>query len=585
MPVQENQPFLVPRNYLYWYILVAVPFVCLAAVLAYLWLHRCGECRAQQSQRQLTFITVNDVYQLDGVAGGIKGGLNRLRTLRTWIERDAPNAILLHAGDFLAPSLTSKVFKGEHMIDVLNHMDGDGAAFDKRMFVVFGNHEFDDSRCDTENAVLNKRVADSQFTWLNANLDFSGCSGMKSLATQSKVVRDGVVLDVNGIKLGLFGIGLTPGKMNGEPASDKYPVYQDEGEAARRSIKYLRDNGAEFVVGVTHLPWQDDQNLIATLGSNGLDLIVGGHDHSNMVLRDKDQLARAFKADADARTVWRIDVDMSVPGKPVVRPQLISLNEAIPPDPDVQKRSQSWSDRAEAAICDKVRHSNDPLCLWEVVGSTQTPIDLEESDSRTDETAFGDWLADLLIEKTGADVGIVNSGSLGLDDELPPGRLQVRTIVDIFRYDDIVAVRAFPAKMVCAGLRRGFSTPGSGAWPHVGGVQVDILKAKQYAVTVRSFTKKPQLDCDSDETIKVASVPFVLCGNDGYPFKPRDTVPPGKKCEDMLKDNPLDEPTENKRPGTTLSRMAEQAIRAAGDTGIAPRKDGRIRFTNPASAK
>ena len=356
-------------------------------------------------------------------------------------------------------------------------------------------------------------------------------------------------------------------------------------EAARRSIKYLRDNGAEFVVGVTHLYWQDDQNLIATLGSSGLDLIVGGHDHINMVLRDKDNVARAFKADSDARTVWRIDVDMSLPGKPVVRPQLISLNEAIPSDPAIQKLAQSWSDRAEAIICDKIKHSDNPFCLGEIIGSTQTPIDLEESDSRTDETAFGDWLADLLIEKTGADVAMVNSGSLGLDDELPPGRLQLRTIVDIFRYDDIVAMRSFPAQMVCAALRRGFSAPGSGAWPHVGGVQVDILKAKQYAVTVRSFTKKPQLDCGSDEMIKVVSVPFVLCGNDGYPFKPRDNIPPGKKCEDMLKDNPLDDLTENKRPGIMLSRMAEQAIRAAGDTGIAPRKDGRIRFTKPAPAK
>ena len=304
-----------------------------------------------------------------------------------------------------------------------------------------------------------------------------------------------------------------------------------------------------------------------------------------MVLQDKDHLARAFKADSDARTAWRIDVDLSRPGKPVVRPQLISLNEAIPPDPDIQKLSQSWSDRAEAIICDKVRHSDDPFCLGEIVGSTQTPIDLEESDSRTDETAFGDWLADLLIEKTGADIAIVNSGSLGLDDELPPGKLQVRTIVDIFRYDDIVALRSFPARMVCAALRRGFSAPGSGAWPHVGGVQVDILKTKPYAMTVRSFTKKPQLDCDSDEMIKVASVPFVLCGNNGYLLKPPDNIPPGKKCEDILKDNPLDDLTGNKRPGTTLSRMAEQAIRAAGDTGIAPRKDGRVRLIDPATVK
>src|SRR3954452_21395724 len=123
----EPDSFTIRRDYWIWFALILTWLVM--AVLAILYF--CGSTRStSQSQRRLTFITVNDVYQLEGVAGGIKGGLNRLRTLRTWIEQDGANAILLHAGDFLAPSLTSKVFKGEHMIDVLNPMDGDGAAFD-----------------------------------------------------------------------------------------------------------------------------------------------------------------------------------------------------------------------------------------------------------------------------------------------------------------------------------------------------------------------------------------------------------------------------------------------------------------------
>ena len=119
-----------------------------------------GAAAAQPAERRVTFIAVNDIYRLDGIAEGKSGGLGRVRTLRTWIERDAPDALLLHAGDFLSPSLIGKVFKGEQMIDAMNNLDGDPKAFDARMFVAFGNHEFDDSRCNKADSPLDKRVVD-----------------------------------------------------------------------------------------------------------------------------------------------------------------------------------------------------------------------------------------------------------------------------------------------------------------------------------------------------------------------------------------------------------------------------------------
>ncbi|HEV7878862.1 bifunctional metallophosphatase/5'-nucleotidase [Bradyrhizobium sp.] len=513
---------------------------------------------------------------MDGVADGKKGGLHRLQTLLKWIRRDAPEAILLHAGDFLAPSLISKAFKGEQMIEAMNLLNDDGKP--DRMFVVFGNHEFDDSKCDDKNPPpLNALVATSHFTWLNSNLDFSDCTSMKSLSGDARVAKEGFILQVNGVKLGLFGIGLTPDQMEGKPSRGKFPVFQDEVEAARKSIEYLRNKGAEFIVGVTHLSRADDQNLVNTLASKGLDLLVGGHDHSNMVLMDSKQNARGFKADSDARTVWRIDVDLTSPGKPVIRPQLIALNEAIPADAALDKLAQSWTVRAETYICEKFRDSKRPNCLTDEVGWTKTPVDLDETANRTEETGFGAWLADLLAEKTGADVAIINSGSLGLDEELAAGtRIQVRQIVEMFRYDDVVAVRSFPASRVCESLRHAFGSPGAGAWPHVSGVEVDIQLPQQTgnAVTVRNFVKRPRLSCESSELVKVASVPFVLCGNDGYTFKPPDQIPPGKTCEAVLPDNPLNDKSEPKR----LSRMTEDAIYEVRVQGIEPKKKGRIRF-------
>ena len=534
------------------------------------------------AERRLTFLTINDIYRLDGIVEGKIGGLTRVRTLRTWIERDAPNAILLHAGDFLSPSLASKVFKGEQMIDVLNNLDGDAKAFDSRMFVAFGNHEFDDSQCNKADAPLNMRVDESQFTWLAANLDFPNCPSMSGVLSHKNVRKDGVVLDVNNVKVGIFGIGQTPDK-EGVP---KYPRFEEAVPAARRSIDYLRSNGAQLIVALTHLPREDDEALIKEFSAAGLDLLVGGHDHTNMVLFDAQGQARGFKADADARTAWRIDVHMSPGNRPRVEAQLIALNEAIPPDADLAKRAKSWAARAETVMCtgrakDKGESVN-PDCLAERIGRTQSMIELEETANRSAETGFGDWLGDLIVRETGADVAIVNSGMLGLNEDLAPGSsLSLRHVVDIIRFDGIVAVRSFPAKQVCAAVAHGLLRPGSGAWPHLGGVEVEVKRSqgRNEAAAVTRFVGKPGVTCESETPIKVAAQPFLLCGGDEYPL-----LPGSDQCYADLHKEPFVSP-DAQRPAHTFSALVEAAIRAAGNAGIRPEKDGRLRLTESAGGK
>jgi 5'-nucleotidase len=558
------------RFYALFLIFVALPVTCFLVLFSY-----SEQLFDTPKHRRLTFITVNDTYMLGGAAEGEAGGLDRLRTLRKNIERDAPEAILLHAGDFLAPSLISRVFKGEHMINVLNNLDGDDQAFDKRMFVVFGNHEFDDSKCGEKYAPLNDRVAESKFTWLNSNLDFSNCTGMKSIANQGNVKKDSGILLVNGVKLGLFGIGLTPDKMNNIDSSRDFPAYENEISSAKTRIAHLRLEGAEFIVGITHLPKEDDEKLIEELASEGLGLLIGGHDHTNMILPDKDGVGRGFKADFDAQSAWRIDVDLSGVGKPVIKGKRFDLDARVPPDPKLAALAKSWSVRAETRICKEQMGSDDPNCLAVTIGRTQAPLEVEDSANRTQETGFGDWLADEVLNKVEADIVILNAGSFSRNANLKQGEVKLRHLYEIFRYDNAIAVRPFPASKVCEALVHGFGSPGRGAWPHTAGVEIDIEGPPGAAspVRVRRFVKRPDLSCDSNEEIKVAALAYVLCGNDGYPFWPKE-VARSDECTDKLNEKPLLNLAE--RYG--LREVAKKAIEAARSDGIQPKNKGRVRF-------
>lgn len=91
-----------------------------------------------------TILHVNDVYRIEGLEQGARGGFARLRTVRRDLEAQGEPLLMLHGGDFLFPSVIGKYLRGRPMIDAMNRLDGDENAFDPRLFTTFGNHEFDD---------------------------------------------------------------------------------------------------------------------------------------------------------------------------------------------------------------------------------------------------------------------------------------------------------------------------------------------------------------------------------------------------------------------------------------------------------
>ncbi len=559
-------------------IVIAVIAAVLAVVAGLLWLCGClggGTRGGKSGGRVATILAVNDIYRIDGVGENEIGGLHRLRTLRKTIEKEAGKVLLLHAGDFLSPSLESRVFKGEQMIDAMNNLDGDPKKFDARMFVTFGNHEFDDSDCNKPPAPLNARINESQFTWLNANLDFSNCASMKDVMVHKNVKRTAIV-EIGGIKFGLFGIGLTPDPKN----MRKYPGFGELYESARGAIKELRAKKANVIVALTHLNREDDQYLIDALSGSGLDLVIGGHDHSWMVLKDNGGTARGYKADSDAKSAWRITVRLPAKGGATFDGERVMLDGTVTPDKALDALAKDWSAQAEARFCaerkKEEREPNGHKCLQDEAGTAQFAVRLEEEDNRNTETEFGRWIARVVRDTTNADVAIVHAGILGLNTNLKSGaKLRVGQIVDIFRYDDPVAVRSVRASVICAAIRHGLGRPGTGAWPHLYGVRAEgVPKTPEEAQTQKNKWsgaikfEKADIDCTKDTLVKVAAAPYLLCGGDDYPVMVADDEK-GASCMDTLKSKPILDATSTP-PAQPISAMAEKAIAAAGKLLVLP---------------
>lgn len=386
-----------------------------------------------QGYRHFNVLAVNDVYNIEGTDARQSGGMARLRTLRRQLSTADQQVLLLHAGDFLFPSSMSSQFKGEQMIDVMNQLDGDENAFDDRLYVTFGNHEFDKGAMKYAQ-MINQRITESDFYWLGSNVNLTGAAAgtaegfKKSSLTQA-------LTTINGVRVGLYSI--TTNIAIPEYAT----IDNDYLKVSKRHVKALRAQGAEVVIAVTHLRMDEDQQLLEQLGNKGPDVVFGGHEHNRQYVCVGKRCV--IKADADIRSAAVASISVSPAGEVDVSHRYTLIKDStIEADPAVEQRTAYWIDRYESKYCSD--NQQPAGCLTKVIGKTAVELVGEELEIRRFETNLGTYVADQMrrafdeVKLPGdkkVQIALMNSGSLRLNQNIPAGaELNQWYINGIFQY-------------------------------------------------------------------------------------------------------------------------------------------------------
>lgn len=509
----------------------------------YLWLAACQNHNATPEQgpqtapappQKAVILAINDVYRIEGAANGTLGGLARVRTLRKQLEAEGLPVLLLHAGDALSPNTMSKHFDGgEQMIDILNMMDGASNAMDPYMLMTFGNHEFDIK----EAGMLDARVEQSEFTWLDTNIEWSDDPASQEDLVKADNLKASTIITIGELKIGVFSL-TTP---------DTQPDYIQSFAALEKTTveqcAALRSQGADVVVGLTHLRASEDEELLRKLAAKGPDLIVGGHDHTQ-ISRNIDG-RWLVKADADALSAQVVTLEKDA-GTLQVKQNVVKLGVGALAEKDaaVDARVTEWMKKF------------DPDGKRQVaVGQTQVLLNAEELTIRKYETNIGNWVADQMLSaypKQPVDLALINSGSLRLNDVIPVGPVRQGHIDELLPYQTGVFVVELSGDLVQQALTHSIEDwTGSGHFLQVAGIR---FKHNTQNRTVTDITIG-DAPLDTGKTYRVALSSYIAGGGDGYPYFGEAT---------------------RLAQGVDLEELLLQRLKEAGETGIAPTVEGRI---------
>lgn len=433
---------------------------------------------------KIYIVHFNDVYNVDSREEEPVGGAARF--LSAVKSHDFLNPMVLFSGDVFAPSIMSTFTKGEQMIPVLNKLETRCA--------VFGNHDFDFG-IDT----LMERVEKTTFPWLMSNV-IDNETG-RPLA-EGKVFH---IVEWCGRKIGLIGLVEKEWLETLSTINPEEVTFTDYVDAGQSLAKELRGKGCQFVIALTHMRTPNDVRLAENVAE--IDLILGGHDH----VYEKKKINGTFilKSGTDFRQFSMVTVDFTR-DPPLVEIDSVDVTADFEPDNELESMLGKYSEKMELEMCKEL-------------GEFECDLDGCFSSIRTRETNLGNFVCDIMVAATNADLALLNSGTFRSDKVHTAGPFFLRDLLSILPMIDPLVLLEVTGPQIVACLENGVSQYPKleGRFPQVSGVSFafDPEKPKGKRIDpafVKIGDEYVETDPKSKKRYHLVTKGYLAKGKDGY---------------------------------------------------------------------
>ncbi|XP_039298682.1 trifunctional nucleotide phosphoesterase protein YfkN isoform X3 [Nilaparvata lugens] len=434
-----------------------------------------------QSDSVLTILHFNDVYNVQPQREEPEGGAARfVAAIKAHAHLDP---LVLFSGDVFSPSMLSTFTKGEQMSCVLNNCNVACA--------VFGNHEFDFGL-----EVLSARTAETNFPWLMSNV-IDNETGRP--LGDGKITH---VVDWVGKRLGLIGLVEREWLDTLATINPDEVTFLDFVDVGNKLGDKLKQEGCDYVIALTHMRMPNDIRLAEN--STHIDLILGGHDHNYDVRKVNDRYI--IKSGTDFRQMSRVTVSFC--GSTAdVRCEKIDITAAAYNEDEL---TQTQLERFSGVMEGK---------MSELLGEFAVSLDGRFEAVRRGETNLGNWVCDIILAATGADLVILNSGTLRADKILPPGPFTLGDLVNIVPMRDPLVVLQVSGADILLALENGVSAYPrlEGRFPQVAGVSFGFDPTAPPGQRVdASLVRVGDEYLDPNQKYLLATKAYLHSGCDGY---------------------------------------------------------------------
>jgi 2',3'-cyclic-nucleotide 2'-phosphodiesterase (5'-nucleotidase family) len=449
-------------------------------------------CLAENSELSIIFAADMPVIgQHDqGTYANLAGAVNHYRKLQS-------NSLFLFGGNSLGPSPMSSFDSGSHIIDLLNGIEPDAMGVAKREYLFLEEQ-------------LSLRAFEAAFPLVASNI----------FDPIQYAMQDGIEKSVM-IKKGPFNIGIMA--IIDPKAKDQYllkrVIVQQISNSIRLESQRLRADGADFIIVMhgTPLPIIDE-----LLQQGIIDLTL---------LKDP------FVPDS------ALEKSLSVPNKVLLNSigdiAIVKITALENGQFGVKWHSKSLSSfkpdpAIEAQENDYVSRLDRLMKL--PISTISSAFNTSREHIRKEENEFANLITDVMIEHTGADVAIINSGAIRGDSQYFADQLFTRKdLIEELPYRTSIVTLEMTGSAISKSIEDGIADYPllRGKFPQVSNMKIVfdgnlVAGNRLIDLTVNGEPIR------ADKLYKVATIDYLYNGGDGYVQFARSRLLPNPKSDSII---------------------------------------------------
>ncbi|WP_169908096.1 5'-nucleotidase C-terminal domain-containing protein [Metabacillus halosaccharovorans] len=446
------------------------------------------------------------------------------------VRAEHPEALLLNAGDVFSGTLYFNEFKGQADLEFMNLLKYD--------LMTFGNHEFDLGSSSEGHKGLADFVKGAEFPFVSSNVDFSTDKNMKGLfqdtvteKAENGQIYSGVVKEVNGEKVGFFGLTTEETTDISSPGNVKFENYIEEAEKA---VAAFEAQDINKIIAITHIGYDDnveyDNDLELAKLVDGIDVIVGGHSHTKLdtgSIVDKDEKGvekdptLIVQASQYGEYLGTVDVEFDKDGVIINEAaQLIEVAEKEA-NPEAAAMLKKYSDKIA-----EIRDTPTGATTAKELANPRTTAEAPTATSvRNSETELGNLITDGMLAKAkqfkpNTVIAMQNGG--GIRAAIDAGEITYGDVLTVLPFGNTLATMNLTGAEILEALEHSVSqTPKeSGGFLHVSGMKFTYDSKKPAGERIVSVeveeTEDQYTALDPAKEYSIATNAFTAKGGDGY---------------------------------------------------------------------